>query len=100
MENFVSPDGMMDRGKQIMLDGRDPVSEEDWIKLVSFWAGVIAKEVQPEAIQLLCKLHDAPMSAQSITVVCGVRALYDGLYKRRKEDEIRGGTQRGNISTD
>jgi hypothetical protein len=44
-----------------MLDGRVPTSPNDWVLVVNFYAVNIAKEVQPSATVLMCKIMDCPL---------------------------------------
>lgn len=73
MAGFVSPNELMEEGKEAVLVGREPENKEDWINLVYFWTHRVAKEVQPSAIQCLCKILDVPLSPEDIGIVCAYR---------------------------
>lgn len=70
MTKMGSPEEMFQAAKELMLDGRDPESEHDWAKVVNFWAVNIAREVQPVAIQLLCKIFNASIDEDYIAKIC------------------------------
>jgi len=61
---MISPNMLHERAKKIMLQGKAPVSDEDWVKVVNFWAANISNE---EAVcALLAKLYDCPLSSENV----------------------------------
>lgn len=69
-----SPNDLLAAGKDIMLEGKDPETENDWLMLVNFWAANIHSEVQPVAIQLMCKIYDAPVTDYQVEAICQYQA--------------------------
>jgi hypothetical protein len=64
--SFVSPNEMMARAKEIMLDGNEPASKDDWATIVNFLAHNIDEEVAMSACLLLSKLYDMPLTDDEI----------------------------------
>jgi len=40
--SLFSPNELLEGAKTLMLDGREPQTEEDWVKVVNFFAHNIA----------------------------------------------------------
>jgi hypothetical protein len=57
-----SPNELLYEARKHMLRGDNPITEEDWAKVVNFWAANISREAAKDAVLLLCKLHDVPLS--------------------------------------
>lgn len=75
--HWTSPDELLAAGKDIMLESRDPETEEDWLLLVNFWAGNVHPSVQPAAVLVICKLYNAPVSERQVRVICKLQALHE-----------------------
>jgi hypothetical protein len=65
-----SPLEMMEGAKKLVLDGKEPITDEEWKKTVSFWAVNIHHAVQPSGIILLCKIMECPLSENQILHIC------------------------------
>lgn len=65
MIKYVSPDDMMNAAKTAMLDGAEPVTDDDWILLVNFFAA----NMRIEATKLVCNLFDCPIDASNIEFI-------------------------------
>ena len=63
---LISPDELHQAACDTMLDGRTPTSPKDWVLVVNFYAVNIAKEVQPSATVLICKIMDCPLPEKYI----------------------------------
>jgi hypothetical protein len=66
---MVSPNELFEAGKRITLDGRNPESRKDWVKMVSFWALNIHSGLEESACQLLAKIFRAPLSEEEIVKI-------------------------------
>jgi len=70
-----SPDNLLKAAKDVMLEGRDPESDEDWQTVVNFWALNVHPDVQPSAIQLMCTLYKVPVTDGQVKEICKFQAL-------------------------
>ena len=61
-----SPDEMFKVAKDIMLEGREPTTEQDWQSIVNFWAANIQKELAPSATKLMCKIYQVPIDEEFV----------------------------------
>lgn len=63
---WVSPNDMLEAAKELMLEGRDPTSHEDWARVVNF----VASNVQPETEESICELFrmifDIPLDEEEV----------------------------------
>jgi hypothetical protein len=66
---LVSPIELHKAACDSMLFGDSPVTLNDWVLIVNFYAVNIAKEVQPSATLLLCKIMDCPLREDFIADV-------------------------------
>lgn len=71
--SMISPNELMDYGKQMILDGRDPETYEDWCHLVYYWHCRIAQSVQPEGLIIMCRLYDSILSDDVIRLISGMK---------------------------
>lgn len=55
-ERFVSPNEMFEEAKNHMLDGREPESIEDWMKIVNFFSYNISEGLELPATKLMAKI--------------------------------------------
>lgn len=69
MGTWRSPNEMFKAAKDMMLQGREPKTEEDWMKLVNFFAVNIADGLELPAVLLLCKIFDVPLTEKQITYI-------------------------------
>jgi hypothetical protein len=56
----------MQAARDIMLDSREPKSEEDWCRIVNFWAANVHEDSAREAVRLLCLLFECPLERKYI----------------------------------
>lgn len=61
-----SPNELMDKAKEIMLNGAEPITIRDWYLIVNFWAQHIYFDIQPEGLELICLLFHVPLDKQEI----------------------------------
>lgn len=66
MTSFVSPNELHLAARRAMIDGREPVSEDDWARCVNFWAANIDPAVGTAAIPLIAKILDCPLPRELI----------------------------------
>lgn len=66
---WVSPNDMFLAAQRMMLDGREPASEEDWFKVVNFFAANIATEVALSGVRLMCLLYNCPLTDVQIAKI-------------------------------
>lgn len=77
MENasLHSPNELLKAGKDRMLDGKEPETREDWVRIVNFWAACIHPDTQPVSVQLMCKLYNAPVTDDEAESICMFQAV-------------------------
>lgn len=63
---FISPNEMMKAGKNSMLDGREPSSKEDWVRLFNFFAVNISQGLEEQTCLLLGRLYYSPLTDDEI----------------------------------
>lgn len=63
---FVSPNEMFEKGKEMMLSGREPESREDWMMMFNFFAKNIGKGLEESACLLMGKIWDCGLSENDI----------------------------------
>ncbi len=66
---WVSPNELFEEAKVIMLKGREPESEEDWARIVNFFAANISPTLAQAATSLMCKMYNVPLSEEYITKI-------------------------------
>lgn len=69
MDNIYSPVELYEAGVKMMLKGVEPQTEDDWKKLVHFWAFNIGSDKLTEAVELLCLIFKAPLKSDYIQTV-------------------------------
>lgn len=65
-ERLVSPKEMLEAGKKLVLDGRDPSNKNDWIILFNFFAVNISQGVEEQTCLLLNKVYHSPLTDDEI----------------------------------
>jgi len=78
---LVSPNDMMEAGKRIVLDGREPETKRDWILLFNFVGANIVKGLEEPVSLLIGKLYSAPLTEDEIRQI----ANYQMRLKDKKE---------------
>lgn len=66
MARFVSPNDMLAEAKKQMLEGREPVSREDWCLIMNFVAANVDSEVVGPCCKLFATLFNMPLSDSEI----------------------------------
>jgi hypothetical protein len=66
---FRSPDDMLEEGKKIMLQGREPKSQRDWYLLMNFLAGNVHHSVALSACQLLAHIYEMPITDAEVEAI-------------------------------
>ena len=61
---LVSPNNLMEGAKEIMLAGREPEGNTDWMLIVNFLVVNIKKELALPATELMLKLYDMPVTKE------------------------------------
>lgn len=69
MTTLRTPDEMFEQAKEVMLDGRDPASKEEWALIVNCWAVNVYPSVAYDAIDLLRVLYDVPLSREECSAI-------------------------------
>jgi len=69
MSRLRTPDEMLASAKEHMLNGRDPVTREDWQRVINF----VAFNTTPEAADAVCRLmrmiYEIPLSEDDIHAI-------------------------------
>lgn len=66
--NLVSPQQLMDAAKQQMLDGREPQTRQDWMKVVNFFAANVDPRCAA-AVEIVCALFDVPLTRAQVAEI-------------------------------
>jgi hypothetical protein len=65
---MISPNDLHDAAKQIMLEGKDPVTDRDWQLCVNFWStNVSVAEI--EICKLMKRIYNCPLSDEEIAEI-------------------------------
>lgn len=78
---LVSPQQMHDAACRMMLDGRQPETEMDWIKIVNFYAANVDPTVAIAAMPVLCMIMGCPLSKEAILHITTMQVLSSILDK-------------------
>ena len=68
-QRLISPNKMHKAACDTMLNGKQPVTEMDWILIVNFYARNTAVESQPAGTVFLAVLMDCPLSKEAVTYI-------------------------------
>lgn len=66
MATFRSPNEMLAKAKEMMLDGREPETKHDWMIIMNFFAANVDSSVAHSACRLIGKTYDMPITEQEI----------------------------------
>jgi hypothetical protein len=75
MSDLVSPNEMLDAACEMMLDGRRPVSTEDWALVVNFFAANIHPEVVVHAMPVLKAIYSIPLENDEIKAIVAFQLI-------------------------
>jgi hypothetical protein len=64
--SLISPDEMLAKGIEMMLDGRQPTSREDWHILVNFFACNMQPGIAGPACRLMAAIYNIPITDEEI----------------------------------
>jgi hypothetical protein len=73
--NLISPDYLLQEMSKLMLDGRKPESEDDWIRVVNGIAFNVEASVAGAACQLMRKIYDMPLSEENVDAIVAFQLL-------------------------
>jgi hypothetical protein len=71
---FVSPNEMMRAAKDIMLEGREPESPNDWALIVNFVATNVAAGLEESASKLFRVLYSIPLTEEQVVKIAQFQA--------------------------
>jgi hypothetical protein len=74
MTRLVSPNDMQKAALDAMLQGREPVSTEDWELCANFWAANISKGLETSAIPLLGMIFNCPLGKDVLVAIAKFQA--------------------------
>jgi hypothetical protein len=83
MPTFRSPNEMLQKAKDAMLEGREPQNKTEWMNLMLFVCVNIHESVRLEATKFFVKLMDVPLSEEE------VQAVYLIAEKNLREGTVR-----------
>ena len=75
MGKLISPNEILEQGKQIMLEGRDPESKEDWVLIMNFLAANINSDIADSACKIIVKLYDIPLSDEEVSKIVNFQII-------------------------
>jgi hypothetical protein len=61
-----SPNELVAAAREQMLDGREPESREDWVRIMNFLAFNVHPVAAVPTCRLMAKMYDMPLSEQEI----------------------------------
>ena len=74
MSKMVSPNDLQQAAKDQMLNGRDPVSDDDWALCANFWAANIQSGLEVSAIPLMGLIMGCPLSKEYLVQIAQFQA--------------------------
>lgn len=74
MKNMVSPNDLQQAARDCYLDGREPVTREEWQYCVNYWAANIASGLEVEACKLIGLIMECPLSPAEIEEIAAFQA--------------------------
>lgn len=81
---FVSPNEMFKAAKDRMLNGKEPKTPEDWMRVVNFFACNIADGLELPATELMCKILHVPLKPETIKYIVGEQIKLRVREKRKR----------------
>jgi len=69
MPYLQTPNEVLARAKNLMLQGRDPVSKADWLLIVNCWAFNFPADMALLECKLLCAIFNAPIDEEDIAEI-------------------------------
>jgi hypothetical protein len=71
---LVSPNDMVESAKQIMLDGQEPVTEEDYAKVANFVAFNVSDGLEEPVLKLMKMMYEWPLEDQYLDHIATFQA--------------------------
>ncbi len=71
---FISPNDALQQAKDLMLEGRDPESEDDWILIVNCWGGNFIEGTEVSLCNILRLLLKVPLNEDQVTAIAEFQA--------------------------
>jgi hypothetical protein len=68
-DEFISPLELLKRAKELVLDGNDPQSHDDWLKVMNVFAYNISPDVVLPACMLLVEIFQMPLSNAEVMAI-------------------------------
>jgi hypothetical protein len=62
MSKLISPNELHDGAKLHMLEGKNPITENDWMLCVNFWAANIGQGFEDITCSLMAKIYACPLN--------------------------------------
>jgi hypothetical protein len=75
MGRMVSPNDIQKAAEEHVLDGRKPVTKEEWTLCVNFWAANIQKGLEEAAIPLLGLIFECPLTRDELLEIAKFQAV-------------------------
>jgi len=92
---------MIEAAKEMMIDGRDPNTEEDWALIVNFVAANTTPELADSVTRLMMKLFDCPLEAHKIEWIVANQIYSNGPPEKDRHwfviNDDKGGELNGRI---
>jgi hypothetical protein len=79
---MCSPNEMFAAAKKEMLGGNEPVSIEDWLKIICFWAATIKKEVAVDGTMLMAAMYGCPLKQHAVRKIAKIQVFTATLLER------------------
>jgi hypothetical protein len=80
MSKMISPNDLQKAAQDIMLDGREPESENDWVLCVNFWAyNVDGDGREADFCKIMGKIFNCPLNDKDIEMIAAFQ-----VEKKRK----------------
>jgi uncharacterized protein (DUF2237 family) len=76
MGRWVSPNDMQKAAEEQMLDGRKPVTREEWALCVNFWAANVEKGLEQGTVMLMGHLfNECPLDSDELEDIAKFQAV-------------------------
>jgi len=99
--NWVSPNEMFEAAKEMMIDGRDPNTDEDWVLIVNFVAVNTAPGLENAVTGLMMTLLDCPLKSHTIEYIVANQIYSKGPPEKDRHwfviNDDKGGELKGRI---
>jgi len=81
MTQMISPNEALQHAKDLMLEGAEPETREDWEKVMNCLAFNIHPDVSASACKLLARIYRMPLQDWEIEEICQFQKI-----QRARED--------------